>query len=234
MQDVCNGAARKTRCVQSEMGKNAMLLIRKCKLAAAASVLAGLATMISPSPLFAQAGSAPLTVINSLNATLLDAMKRAGTLGVKGRYDALSPVLTKTYDMATMSKLAVGPSWEALPAGQKTEMIDAFTRMMVATYAKRFDGYSGEKFEVLQVTDKAPSDKMVKTRIVQSNGKPVALNYIMRSIDGEWRVVDVYLDGTISELASRRSEFTSILKASGPTALIASLRKQGDKLLTPR
>ena len=72
---------------------------------------------------------------------------------------------------------------------------------------------------------------MVKTRIVQSNGKPVAINYLLRKTGPEWKIVDVYLDGTISELASRRAEFTSILKAGGPDALIASLRKQGDKLL---
>jgi len=41
----------------------------------------------------------------------------------------------------------------------------------------------------------------------------------------------VYLDGTISELASRRAEFGAILKSGGPNALIDSLRRQGDKLL---
>ena len=53
----------------------------------------------------------------------------------------------------------------------------------------------------------------------------------MRNSGGEWKVVDVYLDGTISELASRRAEFSAILKSGGPDALINSLRRQGDKLL---
>ncbi|AGK56670.1 hopanoid biosynthesis associated membrane protein HpnM [Hyphomicrobium denitrificans 1NES1] len=170
-------------------------------------------------------------VIDGLNAQLLATMKQAQALGVQGRYDALAPVLSKTYDIASMTRMAVGPDWEALQPAQKAALTDAFSRMMIATYAKRFDGFSGEAFKITEVTDRA-TDKMVKTQIVQSNGKPVPINYLMRKSGPEWRVVDVYLDGTISELASRRAEFTSILKSGGPDALIASLRKQGDRLLS--
>ncbi len=103
--------------------------------------------------------------------------------------------------------------------------------MMVANYASQFDGFSGERFEILQTIDRAPADKLVKTHLVQANGKAVALDYLMRNSGGAWKVVDVYLDGTISELASRRAEFSAILRSGGPDALIKSLRRQGDKLL---
>ncbi len=180
----------------------------------------------------AQALDAPEKAINGLNAKLLDTMKQAQQLGVQGRYDALAPVLSKTYDIASMTRMAVGQSWDSLQPAQKAALTQAFSRMMIATYAKRFDGFSGETFQIVEVTDRAPSDKMIKTRIIQSNGKPVAINYLMRKSGPEWKVIDVYLDGTISELASRRAEFTSVLKSGGPEALIASLRKQGDRLLS--
>jgi phospholipid transport system substrate-binding protein len=167
-----------------------------------------------------------------LNAKLLETMKQAQQLGVQGRYNALAPVLANTYDIASMSRVAVGQSWASLQPAQQAAITDAFARMMIATYAKRFDGFSGEQFQIVEVTDRAPSDKMIKTHIVQSNGKPVSINYLMRKTGPGWKVVDVYLDGTISELASRRAEFTSILKAGGPDALVASLRRQGDKLLS--
>ena len=88
--------------------------------------------------------------------------------------------------------------------------------------------------QIVGIAERAPADKMVHTQIMQSNGKPVAINYLMRKTGPDWKVVDVYLDGTISELASRRAEFTSIMRAGGPDALIASLRKQGDRLLAGR
>ena len=192
-------------------------------------------TMVSfAEPQFAraQAFDAPEKTINGLNATLLDTMKQAQALGVEGRYQALAPTLSRTYDTALMARLAVGQSWASLQPEQQAAVTDAFTRMMIATYAKRFDGFSGETFQIVEVADRGTADKMVRTQIIQSNGKPVAINYLMRKSGADWRVVDVYLDGTISELASRRAEFTTILKSGGPDALIASLKKQGDKLLS--
>ena len=64
-----------------------------------------------------------------------------------------------------------------------------------------------------------------------AGGKTVALNYLMHKSGAEWKIMDVYLDGAISELATRRSEFGAILKSGGPDGLIASLSRQGDKLL---
>ncbi len=199
-----------------------------------ASVAAFVFVSIAMPPLaaHAQAADSPETTISSLNTTLLSTMKQAQSLGVNGRYQALLPVLTKTYDTPLMARLAVGQTWSTLQPAQQAAITDSFRRMMIATYAKRFDGFSGETFQIVEISNRGTADKMVKTQIIQSNGKPVAINYLMRKSGPEWKIVDVYLDGTISELASRRAEFSTILQAGGPDALIASLKKQGDKLLS--
>lgn len=179
------------------------------------------------------AGGDPVAMpVDNLYAALLETMKQAKQLGVKGRYDKLSPILRKAYDLPLMARIAVGKHWDAMSAGERESVVAAFTRMTTATYASRFDGFSGEKFEVLQTADRPNGDKIVMTRIVPSDGKAVQLNYLMRNVGGAWRIIDVYLNGTISELASRRAEFGSILKTGGPNALVSALNKQGDKLLT--
>jgi phospholipid transport system substrate-binding protein len=184
-------------------------------------------------PMGAHAGTAdPATAsVTGLCDALLDTMKQAKQLGVKGRYDKLAPVLNRTYDLGLMSRIAVGKSWDTLSAPQQQSIVNAFTRMTTATYASRFDGFSGEQFEVLQTVDQPNGDKIVKTSIVQLGGKTVALNYLMRKVGADWKIIDVYLNGTISELANRRAEFGSILSSGGPDALVNSLVKQGDKLL---
>ena len=179
----------------------------------------------------AQAATSPAQTIGTLYKNLLGTMREADQLGVQGRYDKLAPVLSQTYDIPLMSQMAVGRDWSTLNAQQQAAIIGAFTRMMVANYASQFDGYSGEKFEIMKTIDRSATEKLVKTNIVQSNGKRIALDYLMRDTGQGWKIVDVYLDGTISELANRRAEFGSILKSSGPEALIGSLQKQGDKLL---
>jgi phospholipid transport system substrate-binding protein len=164
---------------------------------------------------------------------LLDAMRRAKALGVHGRYDALAPVIRATFDLAAMTRISVGPRWNSIPPEQQTALIDGFTRMTIATYASRFDGYSGERFEVDPAVETRKTGSVVHTRLVQSNGEPIAINYLMRRSAAGWKVVDVYLTGAISELATRRSEFGAIFDAGGPTKLIDSLKQQTDQLLQP-
>jgi phospholipid transport system substrate-binding protein len=191
----------------------------------------GLAALIQAPALGASSDPAASS-ITSLYGSLLDTMKQAKQLGVKGRFQKLSPVLAKTYDLNAMSRIAVGPSWSTLTPEQQAGITSAFTRMTVATYASRFDGFSGEQFQILETVDRPNGDKIVKTQIVKSDGGAVPLNYLMRKSGSDWKIVDIYLDGTISELANRRAEFGVILKSGGPDALVSSLTKQGDKLLT--
>jgi phospholipid transport system substrate-binding protein len=188
-------------------------------------------SFLLPVPGRAETGDPAASRVNSFYDALLGTMKEADQLGVKGRYDKLAPVLAKTYDLPLMSKIAVGQSWEGLSDQQRQGIINAFARMTTATYASRFDGFSGERFEVLETANQPNGDKLVKTRIIQSDGKPVVLNYLMRKTGAEWKIIDVYLNGTISELASRRAEFGAILKSAGPDALVSSLAKKSDKLL---
>ena len=171
--------------------------------------------------------------IRAFYDALLDVMRRAKALGVHGRYDALAPVIRATFDLAAMTRISVGPRWNTIPPEQQAALIDGFTRMTIATYASRFDGYSGERFEVDPAIETRKTGSVVHTRLVQSNGEPIAINYLMRHSAPGWKVVDVYLTGTISELATRRSEFSAILDAGGATKLIDTLKQQTDQLLQP-
>jgi phospholipid transport system substrate-binding protein len=195
-----------------------------------ASLAIALAFLL-PASGFAAAGDAAATRVDSFYTALLNTMKQAKQLGIKGRYDKLAPVLGSTYDLALMSKIAVGQNWNSLSAAEQQSIVAAFARMTTATYANRFDDFAGEQFEVLQTADQPNGDKIVKTRIVQSDGEAVKLNYLMRNTGNGWKIIDVYLNGTISELASRRAEFGAILRSGGANALVSALTKQGDKLL---
>jgi phospholipid transport system substrate-binding protein len=199
--------------------------------AACVLILGLMLSLVASVNLVAQGADQAMQRVSSLSDALLDTMKQAKELGVKGRYDKLAPVLAKTYDLPLMTRIAVGQNWDALTPEQQKAVVAAFTRMTTATYASRFDGFSGEQFVILQTLDQKNGDKIVKTQIIQSNGKPVALSYLVRNTGSDWRIIDVYLNGTISELANRRAEFGAVLKSGGADALITSLNKQGDKLL---
>jgi phospholipid transport system substrate-binding protein len=121
------------------------------------------------------------------------------------------------------------PAWATLTPAQQQQLIEAFRHYVSATYADRFDNYSGEQ---LQVTGEQPygSDTIVQTKIVKSNGEATSLNYLVRQNRGSWQISDVYLDGTISQLAVQRSEFNSVLRREGVDGLVMALNRKADLL----
>lgn len=167
-------------------------------------------------------------VVGKLHDALLAVMKSAASLKFQGRLEALTPVLTEVFNLPVMARVAVGPGWKDLTEDQQRRFTDAFTRMTIATYANRFDGYSGESFETLPEALAQQSGFMVQTRLNRTDGQPpVALNYLMRQEkDGGYRIVDVYLSGSISELATRRSEYSAILKRDGVDKLIEGVESR--------
>ena len=174
----------------------------------------------------ARAEEPPVATIKSFYDVLLDVMKNADKLGFEGRVQKLDPAIRKTYDLPLMARLTVGPQWTSLSPEQQQRITDAFSKMTVNTYASRFDGYSGEKFEVSPQTSKSSNGTVVQTRLIKSDGEPISLNYLMRDENGNWKVIDVFLNGTASELATRRSEFSSVLRRDGPDALVKTIEKR--------
>jgi phospholipid transport system substrate-binding protein len=191
----------------------------------AAAVYTLVALTLSVTPAFAEALQ-PQSVIKSFYDTLLDVMKNGPKLGFSGRYSELKPAIEQAFNLPLMSRLSVGPQWQGLSPDIQRKITDAFGRLTISTYANRFEDYSGEKLEVLPDTAPASAGTIVQTKLIKSDGDPVMLNYLMRETDGRWQIVDVFLSGTISELATRRSEFTSVLRRDGPQGLLDLLDKR--------
>ena len=167
--------------------------------------------------------------VRSFYDALLANMQAGPTLGAQGRYARIEPVVRHLFDMSFMTRLAVGPEWERLDEAQRRQVSEAFEHYIAAIYAERFDSYAGER---LQVTGDQPSTggTIITTEIIKSNGEPVRINYLLRQNGGTWQIADVYLNGTISELATRRSEFSSILRTRGIEGLITMLNTKADML----
>jgi len=122
-------------------------------------------------------GTEPDAAVRRIRAfcdALLDVMKQAERLGVQGRYDRLAPVIRQTFDLEAMTRIAVGPGWRTIPADLQKALVDGFSRMTVATYANRFNGYSGERFEVDPQSAERSTGRVVRTKLVPASGEPVA------------------------------------------------------------
>jgi phospholipid transport system substrate-binding protein len=198
---------------------------RGARTLALAMIASVFALAASAAPVSAAGGD----TVRSLYDSLLAAMRNGPALGASGRYARLAPVVRQSFDIPFMTRLAVGPEWASLNEAQRQQVTQAFERYVAATYAERFDSYSGER---LQVTGEraSPGGTIITSQIVKSNGEPVNINYLMRNNGGVWQIADVYLDGTISELATRRSEFAAILRTGGINGLIQALNTKANAL----
>jgi phospholipid transport system substrate-binding protein len=169
-------------------------------------------------------------LIAKLNTVFIDVMQNAKALGYKGRYEKLEPALVEVYDFKEMTRVTTGRYWRSFTDDQKKQVVAAFHDLSIATYAARFDGFSGERFEILGEEPAPAGNLRVNNQIVQANGEPIHIDYLLRQDDGKWRIIDVYLKSSVSELAVRRAEFTDILAKSGFDGLIADLKAKVTKL----
>src|SRR5271163_96197 len=191
-------------------------------------LVAMLAASAFPYPLHAAPASGGDTV-QGLYDALLGTMKNGRILGQSGRFTQLEPVIQRTFDIPSMARLSVGPFWASLSEAQRQQVTESFGRYISAIYADRFDSYAGQK---LQVTGEQPNAAgvMVRSQIIKANGDPVKVDYMMRRNGDCWLISDIYLDGAISEVATRRSEFAAILRTDGVDGLVAALNRKADIL----
>lgn len=199
--------------------------------------LIGLASAVAVTVTF---GAAPVSAadspldpavqaIKSFYATLLDTMKRGKELGLEGRAKELKPATESAFDIEEITRLSVGPSWSGIAEDQRKALVNAMERVTVFQYAKNFSKFNGEQFVVSPDAKPRSDDKIVESKLVGSDGNSVAFNYRMHPVDGHWKVVDVYLNGNISQLALRRADFSSTVQKLGPSGLVAKLNEMVDK-----
>jgi len=201
-----------------------------CRTALAAALVA---LALSTLALRARADDAPpaaaatpaAPVIDHFHAVLLDVMKNAKTLGLEGRKEKLSPALDATYDFPAMAQRSLATGWAKLSEAQHERFISVFRAMTLRTYATRFDGYDGERFETLGEEPSVAGTVIVRS-VLHTSDEDVHLDYRLRSTPAGFRVIDVYLSGTVSELALRRAEYTSVLERDGFDALVAALERK--------
>jgi phospholipid transport system substrate-binding protein len=202
-------------------------VVPKTSLWKAVALAAGLGLGMLSYP--AQSAPSGGETVQGLYDALLNTMKNGRSLGQSGRFMRLAPVIRSTFDIASMARLSVGPTWAGLSEAQRQQVTESFGRYISAIYADRFDSYDGQKLEVTG-EQPASSGLMVRSQIIKASGEPVKVDYMMRRNGESWLISDIYLDGAISEVATRRSEFAAILRNDGIDGLVAALNRKADIL----
>jgi phospholipid transport system substrate-binding protein len=164
-------------------------------------------------------------IVERLHDTLIKAMRESGSLGYKGRYELLAPVIDQTHDIDFIARTSLGANWTQLDAEQQRTFVDVFRKLSIGTYAGWFKGYDGERFEFMEQQQMPREQVMVRSKLIPLKGEPVRFDYILRHGKEGWRIVNILADG-VSDLALKRVEYRAILQRDGFPTLIDMLKKK--------
>ncbi len=130
-----------------------------------------------------------------------------------------------------MSKWVLGKTnWRSASEEQRSQFVIEFRTLLVRTYAKALLEYSDEEIVYKPVTSNPESNIVtVETEVKQSGGNMIPINYRMHASGGEWKVVDVAVDG-ISLVSTYRGSFAAEIRKNGIDSLIAKLSERNANL----
>ena len=186
----------------------------------AAAGLAALFTSIAVSA----ADVGPAQIIQTTADEVL-AVLRDSESGSASRRVKLEEIAAERFDFATMARLVLAKDWKRLEDVQKDEFVREFKRYLANDYGSRIDRYQQEEVAVLGESPRPRGDVVVKTKIVGGENNGALVDYRMRNREGEWRIIDVVIEG-ISLVANFRDQFREVIGKDGPDRLLEKLREK--------
>ena len=135
----------------------------------------------------------------------------------------IDDVVKNSYDLEKMGKIIIGIDWKQMDTKTQKEFINVFKRFISVNYFRRFNKINELDFEHQTVTDIEDKFKLARVILTADNEK-FKIDYLLGFKNEKWKIFDVLLDGSISEVATKKSDFKKIIKEEGVSGLVKNLR----------
>jgi len=135
-------------------------------------------------------------------------------LPAERRLEEFRRLFIESFDVATISRFALGRYWRRASKSQRQECGRLFSDYIVNTYSARLGQYSGEKVVVGETRNDRKRDRIVASKIVPPEGKPVRLDWRLRRRGEDFKIVDVIIEG-VSMAITQRDAFASVIRRGG-------------------
>jgi|TARA_R110002126_G_scaffold13118_4_gene57076 phospholipid transport system substrate-binding protein len=150
-------------------------------------------------------------------------------LSIEQKKVRFKQLLDNKFDIKTIGQFALGVHWRNVSDSEKKEYLNLFENMVVNVYARRFNEYQGQKFEIMGARERGKKDFIVSSRIHPPEGQrgaKVSVDWRLRDKNGTLKVIDISVEG-ISMIMTQRADFAAVIqKGQGEIEfLLAELRK---------
>jgi phospholipid transport system substrate-binding protein len=166
-------------------------------------------------------------VVEKFQTELISVMKEGKKLGYAGRYAKLQDPVINSHDLPKIARVILGKDREALTPDQQKTLEDVIIRLSIASYAHNFKEFSGEEFAFDSEEETQRGQVVVHSHLNIPNDKPVKFDYMLKESEHNWRIINISANG-VSDLALKRSEYTSILQKEGFDSLITKINEKID------
>ena len=147
-----------------------------------------------------------------------------------GNYILMQDLVNKTYNIEKMISMIIGSKWKSINKNKQEEISLVFAEYVVRNYIKRFKKINNVSFENLGSKELKKNFFLVQTKLKIIDDDDVKIDYLLSKKDKTWKIFDVLLAGSVSEIATKKSEFSSFLSSENIDELINALKRQNTKL----
>jgi len=137
------------------------------------------------------------------------------------------------FDFQRISRYVLGAAWKEASPEVQQQFESEFSTLMLHTYGSALLAFQDDEIEFLPYTAKADATMAtVKTQVRGSDGSVAPVDYRLGKHTGQWKVLDVKIDG-ISMIKTYRSEYGSVVKRQGLNELVAALAERNQRNYGP-
>lgn len=155
----------------------------------------------------------PVDFLKGFSAQAIDVLA-AQQLSDQQREAEFRRLLTDGFDVDAISRFVLGRHLRSATNDQRIEYRQLFEDFIVATYARRLSGQTEGNFVVGPVRERTEKRAIVGSEIQRPEGAPIAVDWRLRYKGGDWRIVDIMIEG-ISMAITQRSEFYAVISNNG-------------------
>ena len=135
-------------------------------------------------------------------------------------------LMLDSFDLNGVGKWVIGRYWRRTSKAERVRYLSLFEKFIIATYSKRFRGYTKAKLQVNGSTE-SNNSALVESQINRNNSKPIKIIWRVKLSNGKYKIIDIIIEG-VSWVQTQRSEFVSVIRNSGGkvSGLIKALNKK--------
>jgi phospholipid transport system substrate-binding protein len=193
-----------------------------------AGAMVALMVMQVASPALVWAFATPMDTVNQVINTSLPVLRDKKT-PLPQRRRKLRDLLEQHFDFADMARIALGYHWRELSATQRSQFTVLFTAFIENAYLSKIQDYSGQDVAVLGENPEGMGFSRVRSQIIQPGKQPIKVDYLLRELDGDWKIYDVTVDA-ISIIANYRNQFNRVINDHGFDKLMADMQAKQQEL----